>query len=197
MENVDMSTTPNRDLPRHYEGKAIVGAPIEDVFGHIDDHSRLSSHMNRSSWVMGGGRMEIQVDEGRGQQIGSKIRLAGTVCGLRLSVEEIVTERAVPYRKTWKTIGHPRLLIIGHYQMGFELSPDSARSILRVFINYALPDRGWGRWLGILFANFYARWCTEKMLKDTVRHFRNAGQVQLSNDSVDDQPLRTKFESRR
>jgi hypothetical protein len=79
-----MSTTPRRDLPRHYEGKVIVGAPIEDVFSHIDDHSRLSSHMNRSSWIMGGGRLEIQADEGRGQRIGSKIRLAGTVCGPRV-----------------------------------------------------------------------------------------------------------------
>src|SRR5688572_23510894 len=133
-----MSTTPRRDLPRHYEGKVTVGAPIEDVFGHIDDHSRLSSHMNRSAWMMGGGRMEIHVDEGRGQQIGSKIRLAGTVCGLRLSVEEVVAERVAPYRKTWETIGHSRLLIIGHYQMGFELSPDSGGSMLRVFINYSL-----------------------------------------------------------
>jgi hypothetical protein len=192
-----MSTAQRRDLPRHYEGQVLVGAPIEDVFSHIDDHSRLSSHMNRSSWMMGGGRMDIQVDQGRGQQIGSKIRLAGTVCGLRLSVEEIVTERAVPYRKTWETIGQPRLLIIGHYEMGFELSPDSSVSMLRVFINYALPERGWGRWLGIIFANYYARWCTSKMLNDTARHFREAGKVEFSNDRVNGQPLRTRPESRR
>ena len=141
--------------------------------------------------------MEIQVDEGRGQQIGSKIRLAGTVCGLRLSVEEIVTERAVPYRKAWKTIGHPRLLIIGHYQMGFALARDSAGSMLRVFINYALPERGWGRWLGIIFANYYARWCTDKMLNDTVRDFRDAAQLQVSSDRISDPRLRTKPESRR
>jgi hypothetical protein len=67
-----------RESDRHYENKALVRAPLEDVFSHIDDHSRLSSHMNRSSWMMGGGRMEIQVDESRGQQIGSKIRLAGS-----------------------------------------------------------------------------------------------------------------------
>jgi len=192
-----MSTTPRPDLPRHYEGNAIVGAPIEDVFNHIDDHSRLSSHMNRSSWMMGGGRMDIQVDEGRGQKIGSKIRLAGIVCGIRLSVEELVTERAVPYRKTWETIGQPRLLIIGHYQMGFELSPDSAGTMLRIFIDYALPERGWGRWLGIVFANYYARWCTDKMLNDTVRHFRDARQIRSPNDGLVDHPLRTKPESQR
>jgi hypothetical protein len=167
-----MSTTRNRDEPRHYEGKVFVGAPIEDVFSHIDDHRRLSSHMNRSSWMMGGGRMDIQADEDRGQRVGSKIRLAGTVCGLRLSVEEIVTERAFPYRKTWKTIGQPRLLIIDHYQMGFELAPDGAGSMLRVFIQYVLPSRGCGHWLGLLFANYYARWCTNKMLNDTVLHFK-------------------------
>ena len=192
-----MSATQRRNLPRHYEGKVLIGAPIEDVFSHIDDHSRLSSHMNRSSWMMGGGRMDIQVDEGHGQQIGSKIRLTGTVCGLRLSVEEIVTERAVPYHKTWETIGQPRLLIIGHYQMGFALARDSDGSMLRVFINYALPERGWGRWLGIIFANYYARWCTGKMLNDTVRDFRDAAQLQVSSDRISDPRLRTKPESRR
>jgi hypothetical protein len=108
-----------------------------------------------------------------------------------------VTEHAAPYRKTWETIGRPHLLVIGHYQMGFELSPERAGSSLRVFITYALPEQGWERWLGILFANYYARWCTNRMLSDTARHFRAAAQVRFSNDRFNDQLLRTRPESRR
>ena len=164
-------------LSRHYESKALIVAGIEDVFAHMDDHSQLSSHMSRSSWLMGGGRMEIQLDAGRGQQIGSVIRLAGRVFGCRLSVEEIVTERVVPYRKAWETRGRPRLLIVGNYRMGFELAPMESGLLLRVFIDYSLPEQPLGYWLGRLFANYYARWCTQKMVKDTVRHFSSAPKV--------------------
>ena len=172
-----MSDIGRHDLARHYESKAIVRAAIGEVFAHVDDHTQFSSHMNQSSWLMGGSRMEIHLDDGRGQKPGSRIRLTGTVFGCRLSVEEVVTERVVRYKKTWETIGHPRLLIIGHYRMGFELSPDNERAMLRVFIDYALPEQGVGRWFGFLFANFYARWCTQRMLNDTVRHFATRSQA--------------------
>ena len=178
-----MSTSSRSDLTRHFEQSALIRAPMDQIFHHIDDHTRLSSHMNSSSWLMGGGKMEIQFDDGRGQRVGSIIRLAGRVFGLYLFVEEKVTERVVPYRKIWETIGSPRLLIIGHYRMGFEISSRDNGSMLRVWIDYALPGRIPERWLGFLFANYYARWCTQRMIKDTVKHFaaashddRNAGQ---------------------
>ena len=57
--------------------------------------------------MMGGGRMQIELDAGRGQTVGSRIRLSGRVFGLTLSVEEIVTERVPPQRKVWETIGSP------------------------------------------------------------------------------------------
>src|SRR5262245_63024029 len=129
-----MSKTPSLVMTRQYEAEGIVFGPVERVFAYLDDHSRLSSHMRRSSWLMGGGRMKIQFDEGRGQQTGSKIRLHGKVFGFALALEEVITERMAPYRKTWQTIGSPRLLIIGQYRMGFELSPRKNASALRVFI---------------------------------------------------------------
>ena len=165
-----MSTAPNV-ATRRYAAEGLVPGPIDRVFAYVDDHSRLSSHMSQSSWLMGGGRMDIHFDEGHGQRTGSKIRLQGRVFGLNLFLEEVITERVPPYRKSWQTIGSPRLLIIGHYRMGFELSERKNASALRVFIDYSLPERRFERWLGLLFANFYARWCTHKMIKDTVKHF--------------------------
>ncbi len=115
--------------------------------------------------------MDVVVDEGRGQKPGSRIRLAGRAFGIELSLEQIVTERNPPYRKVWETTASPRLLVIGDYRMGFDLSPRGNASLLRVFIGYALPERGVGRWLGRLFGRLYARWCTRRMVDDAVIQF--------------------------
>jgi hypothetical protein len=160
-----------RVLNYRYESRSIVRAPADQVFAGLDDHARLSSHMSESTWMMGGGQMEIGLDDGRGQKVGSQIRLAGRVFGVELSVEEIVTERIPHRRKVWETRGSPKLLVIDHYRMGFELSPHGKDSMLRVFIEYALPARAPARWLGRLFGSYYARWCTQRMVNDAVKHF--------------------------
>lgn len=97
--------------------------------------------------------------------------LTGRVLGIRLSVEEVVTERNPPRSKVWKTVGLPRLLVIGHYRMGFEISTQGDASLLRVFIDYALPDAAPARWLGLLFGRFYAKWCVAQMIDGALNHF--------------------------
>src|SRR5574340_454536 len=171
----DMETSPATPvLQRHYESRAFAPAAPEQVFAYADDQTRLSSHMSESSPMMGGGSMHVELDEGRGQCVGSHIRLAGRVFGVGLSVEEEVTERDPPRRKTWVTIGRPHLLVIGHYRMGFEASPQGDGTALRVFIDYALPKAGASRWLGYLFADYYAKWCTNQMATDVASHFQSA-----------------------
>jgi AhpD family alkylhydroperoxidase len=158
-------------LALRYECSGVVLAPPERVFPHLDDHARLSSHMSESSWMMGGGRMQIELDADHGRKAGSRIRLAGRVLGIRLSVEEVVTERNPPRRKVWETTGVPKLLVIGRYRMGFELSPSGNDSVLRVFIEYALPAKAPARWLGRLLGGCYARWCARRMVEDAVKRF--------------------------
>ncbi|MEW5862571.1 MAG: SRPBCC family protein [Pseudomonadota bacterium] len=158
-------------LTEHYETSAFVPSPMDRVFAFIDDHTRLSSHMSKSSWKMGGGRMEIQLDEAQGKSVGSRIRLAGRAFGIELSVEEVVTERNPPHRKVWETMGSPKLLVIGPYRMGCELTPQENGSMLRVFIDYALPEKTPARWLGRLFGRYYAKWCTQQMVNDALKHF--------------------------
>jgi hypothetical protein len=155
----------------HYETRAMVEALVERVFAHMDDHARLTSHMSESSWMTGGGSMQVEVDAARGQKIGSWIRLSGKILGVTLAVEEIVTERTPPRRKVWETTGVPRLLVIGRYRMGFEIAPREAGSHVTVFIDYALPKGVLTRWLGSVLGGYYARWCTERMVADAVRHF--------------------------
>ena len=160
-------------LPLRHESTGFVQSPMDQVFAHIDDHTRLSSHMGDPSWRTGGGRFETQIDEGRGQIVGSRIRLSGRVFGVELSVEEIVVERDPPRRKVWETTGAPRLLVIGHYRMGFELTPQGESSQVRVFIDYSLPSKAPGLWLGHLLGGVYARWCTKQMANDAARHFES------------------------
>lgn len=156
---------------RHCEAAAFIPLPAGQVFAYLDQHALLSSHMNKPSWKMGWGRMETTLDEGQGNRRGSRIRLAGRVFGINLSVEDEVTEYDSPLRKVWQTIGNPRLLVIGHYRMGFELTPQDNGSALRVFIEYELPESAPARWLGFLLGGYYARWCTEQMAGDAIKHF--------------------------
>jgi hypothetical protein len=160
-------------FPRRYESESAINASAESVFAHVDDQARFSSHMSQSSWKMGGGSMKIEFDQDHGQAVGSLIRLSGRVLGITLSVEEVVVERTPPRQKVWETIGSPRLLVIGHYRMGFDIVPQGERSLLRVFISYALPPSGVARWLGWLFGGFYAKWCVGQMVRDTAEHFRH------------------------
>jgi hypothetical protein len=155
----------------HYETSAIVRAPLDRIFAHLDDHARLSGHMSKSSWMMGGGSMQVEFDAARGQNVGSSIRLSGKILGVTLAVEEIVTERTPPRRKVWETTRVPRLLVIGRYRMGFEIAPREGGSHVTVFIDYALPEGALTRWLAYFLGGYYARWCTQQMVADAVRHF--------------------------
>lgn len=113
--------------------------------------------------------METTIDEGGGKKVGSHIRLSGRAFGIRLSLDEVVT-RYEPFRfKTWETVGTPELVVIGHYRLGVEITPQDAGSTLRIFIDYNLPEKN--GWLGRLFGRTYARWCVRQMLHGVRDHF--------------------------
>jgi hypothetical protein len=161
-------------MPSHDEAIGLVNAPPAEVFGYLDDHRRLSAHMSRSSPMMLGSRMAIELDSSAGRAVGSKIRLVGRVLGIPIRVEEVVTEHAPAHRKVWQTIGTPHLLVLSHYTMGFEIAPEGAGCRLRVFIDYGLPERGVSRLLGTLLGRRYARWCVRRMVQDAVARFAHS-----------------------
>ena len=156
---------------RHCEDSAFVPALPEQVFALVDDHSRFSSHMSESSWMMGGGRMSIEVDEAKGQAVGSHIRLAGRVLGFPLSLDEVVTRRVPPSDKVWDTVGEPKLLVIGPYRMGVAIRPEKHGSRVSEFIDFDFPAGMVTYLLGRLFGGMYAKWCVRQMLQGVVRHF--------------------------
>jgi hypothetical protein len=164
-----------RAYPYHAEIQGIVPAPADALFAHVDDPVRLAAHMSRPSWQMVGTSMKLETDAGHGKSVGSHIRMNARMFGIVLSLDEVVIERVAPMRKVWETVGAPRLLVIGHYRMGFELETYGASTRLRVFIDYTLPDGPITRLLGRLFGRYYASWCTERMLKDATRYFADVG----------------------
>lgn len=160
-----MSTTSH-----HYEDSTLISASPEDLFAYIDDHARFSSHMSESSWMMGGGKMDVSVDDGKGQKVGSHIRLSGSAFGMKLFLDEIVTRHEPPRIKTWKTVGDLKLLVVGHYRMGIDIQPRGVASQLRVYIDYDLPEKN--VWLGRLFAGMYAQWCVGQMINGARNEFK-------------------------
>ena len=167
----DIPLGDDHKFPFHHESRREVAASAEVLFSYLDDHNRLSEHMSKSSWMMAGSRMDIAFDAKKGQAIGSRIRLKGRALGIPLFVKEVVTERTPPLRKAWQTLGAPKLVVIGPYRMGFEIIPTGAASQLRIFIDYALPNTRFLRWLAGILGGFYARWCTEKMAGDAAHAF--------------------------
>jgi hypothetical protein len=151
---------------RHHESSATIGMTTEALFKVLDNHARLSSHMRKPSWRMAWSTMTITMDERAGKAVGAPIMLRARVLGLRLSADEVVTQREPPRRKQWETVGSVRLLVIAGYRMGFEITPKGSQSELSVHIDYNLPSGVVGGFLGRLFAARCARWCTGQMVSD-------------------------------
>lgn len=155
---------------KHYELEKIIQATPNEVFQFVNDHAQFSSHMNKPSLMMGGGRMITETDEGKGQKIGSHIRLKGKAFGIPLFLDEVVTRYEPPFCKTWETVGEVKLIVVGHYKMGIEIKPLEKNSFLRVFIDYDLPQKN--AWLGKLFGKTFAKWCVNQMIRGASDHFK-------------------------
>lgn len=97
--------------------------------------------------------------------------MTGRVLGLRLSVDEVVTQYEPPVRKSWQTVGEPRLLVIGGYAMGVELRPVPRGCDVRVWIDYGLPGGALRAVPGRLLGHWYARWCVDQMLRACQQRF--------------------------
>lgn len=55
-----------RPFERHYADTAPLSASAEDIFGFVDDFTKLSSHMSRSSAMTMGGCMRTSFDAAHG-----------------------------------------------------------------------------------------------------------------------------------
>lgn len=163
--------------PRQYKESTTIAAPADAVFLYADDHRNFSSHMNKSSWMMAGSKMETELDAGEGRRVGSHIRMSGKVFGIDLFLDEVVTLHEPLYHKAWQTIGDIHLLIIGQYTMGFDITQERGACRFTVFIDYDLPQSPMGRLLGYMLGGIYARWCVRQMLGGVIQHFTKKSSI--------------------
>lgn len=146
-------------------------APPQQVFAFLDDPTVVGAHMQKPSLMMLGATMQYDVDPGKGQAVGSIVKMRGKVLGMELFVEEIITEWHPPWRKSWQTLGRPKLLVIDSYHMDFVIRPISEGSRVIVKIQYSYSLSPVGSWLGGVPAKAYARWCVLKMTSEAGNHF--------------------------
>lgn len=156
---------------RHFEEKVTVGATPDAIFSYADDHRNFSAHMNESSMMMAGSKMETKTDEGEGKKVGSHITMTGRIMGANLYLDEVITIHEPPRQKEWQTVGNVNLLVIDHYTLGFKIEPDTKGSQFSVYIDYDLPKSWKTRALGILFGGMYAKWCVRQMTRGVKDHF--------------------------
>ncbi len=154
---------------KHYYKSIVLPATPDQVFDYADDHTRFSSHMSSSSWMMMGSKMNISTDNKLGKEVGSHILMKGTILGIPLFIDEVVTEHKKPSVKSWKTVKIRNLLVVGDYGMKIEIFPQAKNSLFRVSIDYDMPDKN--RWLGILLGDWYAKWCVQQMLDGAKKYF--------------------------
>lgn len=165
-----MGVPDSKNYAKHYAATAVIAASQQTVFDHLDDHKRLASHMTQPSGIMAGARFSFSMDSAKGKAVGSRIAMSGKLLGFNMFVAETVVERDPPNRKVWQTDPEPKLLIIGNYRMGFEVSPRKAGSLLCVFIDYDLPAMPVATLLEPL-TGFYAKWCVNRMAADAQSYF--------------------------
>lgn len=162
-----------KEYERHYEQSVAVNARPEDVFAYADDHRNFSAHMNQSSWMTGGSSMKTETDKGKGQRVGSHIKMNGKVFGINLFLDEVIIEYSPPERKAWETVGEVNLIVIDQYKLGFEITQGGEASNMKVYIDYNSPISQKTQLLGKLFGGMYAKWCVGQMTEGVANHFKS------------------------
>jgi len=84
---------------------------------------KLSRHMNETSFMMAGSKMVTKIDSGQGREVGSFIEMSGKMMGFNIYLKEEIIEREVNDKKSWKTVGAQKLIILDRYRMGFLYKP--------------------------------------------------------------------------
>ena len=118
--------------------------------------------------------MNVETDALKGRAPGSRTRLSGRLFGLELEVETEVVERNPPRTKAWRSVGEPRLLVIGPYAMSVTIEALASGCAATVAIGYKLPRRRRLLFPGAL-ARMYARWCVRRMVLDITAAFPPKG----------------------
>lgn len=157
----------------HYEQSIDIKANPNEVFAFMDDIHNTGWHMEKSSMPMMGSRMEVEVLSKNSNGLGATYRWTGRVLGLPLDFSETVVTWLKGKERVWRTIGEPKIIIMGHYEMSFKLRPVLEGTNLTVSIDYELPKAPFWKFVGWLLAGWYSKWCLNNMCKDAKAGLEN------------------------
>lgn len=161
-----MSAPSDTAMTRSLRETVEIHAPPEAVFAHVDDLRNVGWHMRERAMALMGSRLDLEQLSDNATGIGARYRWHGRIAGLTVDLTEVVTEWVPNRRKTWETIGNPRIVLMSHYRMRLTVSPLDHGTLLAFDIQYDPPRSFWGRMLGWLLADWYSRWCFRRMCRD-------------------------------
>lgn len=156
----------------------VVAAPPARVFAWIDDPANTGLHMSRPSMAMLGGSLRVEQLSPNAAGVGATYRSRGRVLGLPIDFTTAVTVWVSGREKIWRTVGTPRLIVLGDFQMRFSLTAcEDDGTNLVLAIDYNVPARFPGRHLGRVLAAPYVRWCLRRMACDVQLAFDSGGRT--------------------
>lgn len=158
-----------KQYEKHYQESLFIPASVEDVFDYADEHANYYSHVIKFARLLGG-RMNLEMDEGRGKSVGSRIRVSGKILGKSLSLEEVITSRQAPFGKAWESVGNPAFLIVGQYRYEIQIKRQASGSMLSVVFDSNPPEAS--GWLRQWFSQVYSKACAREMAKSTRNYFK-------------------------
>jgi len=150
------------------------------VFRCIDDLGVTGSHMTQSSGMMMGSKLHLNYLTKNKTGLGSKYRWTGKMMGLKMDFTVEVTKWIESKEKVWETVGPTKLIIYSWYRMQLIVNGTADGTEAELSITYKKPDGFINKILCFLFADWYCRWCLEKMLGDakkTVEHTDNTNAI--------------------
>jgi hypothetical protein len=152
--------------PFHLSQFVEIQASPQVVFDFMDDVHKAGWHMEQSSMPMMGSKMQIETLSKNQTGVGATYRWTGKVLGLPIDFSETVVKWENGRKRIWRTIGVPKIIIIGQYEMSFLVEPTKTGSRLSVSIDYELPKPIFWKFAGWLLAGWYSKWCLGNMCQD-------------------------------
>ena len=145
----------------------LIRSTPEKVFAQMDDFSKTGMHMNESSMMMMGSKLNLEQLSINPTGVNAKYRWYGRMMGMTMDFCEIVTKWQPPVLKEWETVGEAQIIIMSWYRMWFEIAPAENGSKAKLSISYLPPKQWYYKILSFLFAGWYCNWCLNNMLNDS------------------------------
>jgi len=152
-----------------FQETVLIDAPPHDVFMFMDDITHSGMHMSKRSMAMMGGRLNLELLSPNSTGPDVSYRWRGRAMGLPIDFTVVVTKWIEGKERIWETIGDPKVIVIGWFQMFLNLTQTDGKTSATLGITYDQPRGLLGKLLCVLLGPWYAKWCLHSMLEDAAR----------------------------